>query len=179
MKNAISSPISLPGSAARRRNKVPGAAADQVSATTQPALPAIDRDADALIADLFNHYARRATASPNLRLSRSMRWWRHRTGSSAWTGSCSRLNRRHSIRRNSSSRAGSLAACSGGRSQPQPPPSGGLWGPGAAPGYQQQPPPPPQYPARISTRAIPAPGKWFSRLGADHRGRRRRWRARG
>ncbi|HEY6431790.1 MAG TPA: DUF2076 family protein, partial [Acetobacteraceae bacterium] len=117
-----------------------------VPATTQPALPAIDRDADALIADLFNRYpeARYRITQLAFVQEHALVEAQNRLKRMDWELQQAQQAAQHPPQQQQS--GGLFGGLFGGRSQPQPPPSGGPWGPGAAPGYQQQPPPPPQYP---------------------------------
>ncbi len=75
------------------------------SVHTQPALPPVDRDADAFIGQPSPSIPRRATASPSSPSCRSTRWSKRRTASSGWSGNCSRPSKPPS-RRSSPPKAG-------------------------------------------------------------------------
>jgi hypothetical protein len=116
-----------------------------VPATTQPALPPIDRDADALIGDLFNRNpeARYRITQLAFVQEHALVEAQNRIKRLEWELQQTQQAASHPAQQQQS--GGFFGGLFGGRSQPQQPPPGGPFGSGAAPGYQQAPPPP-QYP---------------------------------
>ncbi len=116
-----------------------------VPATTQAALPPIDRDADALIGDLFNRYPESRYRITQLAFvqEHALVEAQNRLKRLEWELQQAHQAAQHPVQQQQS--GGFFGGLFGGRSQPQQSPSGGPWGSGGAPGYQQAPPPP-QYP---------------------------------
>ena len=137
-----------------------------VPATTAPALPPIDREADTLIGDLFNRYPEaryritqlafvqeHALAEAQARLKR-LEWELQQSQQAA---------AQQSAAQQQAPGSGFFSGLFGGRPQATPSPQqhGGPWGQGAGSGYQQAPPPPPQYPAGYQSGIFQRPGSGF------------------
>lgn len=138
-----------------------------VPATTAPALPPIDRDADAFIADQFSQHPEaryritqlafvqeHALIEAQSRIKR-LEWELQQTQQAAQQAA-----------QQQQGGGGFLGGLFGGSRSQQPPPGpGGPWGQrgsGPAPGYQQQyAPPPPQYPPSYNPGMFQRQGSGF------------------
>ena len=172
-----------------------------VPATTTPALPPVDPEADRFIADLLTRYPEaryritqlafvqeHALAEAQNRLQR-MDWELQQARQQAQQAQQAPQQTGTQQQQAGAASGGFFSGLFGGGARPTapPPPQQGapVWNqapqqpgyqqPAYQQGYQQAPPPPPQYAAELSARHVPTPRLRLPRLRADHRsGRRRR-----
>ena len=124
-----------------------------VPATTTPALPPVDPEADRLIADLFNRYpeARYRITQLAFVQEHALNEAQNRIQRLEWELQQARQAAQQAQQQQGSGTGGGFFSglFGGGSRSAPPPPQGGpgpAWNQGAPqPGYQQAPPPPPQY----------------------------------
>jgi hypothetical protein len=131
----------------------PSFSSGSVPATTQPALPPIDREADALIADLFQRYpeARYRITQLAFVQEQALIEAQNRIKRLEWELQQAKqaLQQAQQAQQQGSRSGGGLfgGLFGGGSRGNQAPPQGGPWNQGGAqPYYPQSAPPPPQYP---------------------------------
>ena len=153
--------------------------AGSVPATAQPALPPVDREADALIGEMFNRYpeARYRLTQLAFVQEHAMAEAQNRIQQLEAALQQARQAAQQSAAQPQQGGGGFFSGLFGGGQRSAPPPQPGpAWNQGAPP-PQQQYAPPPQYRAAIRSRLpaghVPAVGIRLPRLRADHRGRRR------
>lgn len=150
--------------------RVSGAQAQQpfggsVPATTQPALPPMDREADAFIAEQFQRYpeARYRITQLAFVQEHALVEAQNRIKRMEWE-----LQQAQQQQAQQPAQGGGFFSglFGGGRAQSAPPPSGGpspAWNQGAPqqPNYAQSAPPPPQYPPNYQPGMFQRPGSGF------------------
>ena len=139
--------------------------------STVPALPPIDREADALIADLFNRYpeARYRLTQLAFVQEHALTEAQNRIKQLQW-----QVQQAQQAAQQAAAQAqqaaqpqpsrGFLGGLFGGSQAPQQPPPQGPWGQGpgqAPPNWQNQPPPPPQYGPGYQPGMFQRPGSGF------------------
>lgn len=122
-----------------------------VPATTAPALPPIDPDADRLIGELFTRYpeARYRIAQLAFVQEHALTEAQNRLQHLEWELQQAQQAAQHAQQQPGGGTGGGFfSGLFGGGARSAPPPQGGpgpAWNQGAQPGYQQPAPPPPQY----------------------------------
>jgi uncharacterized protein len=152
--------------------RVGGAAAAQpspwggasVPATTAPALPPIDPEADRFIAEQFNRYPDARYRITQLAFVQDHALAEAQNRIKRLEGALQQAQQQAAQQPQQSGSGGFFSGLfGGGRQQAAPPPSGGPWGQGAPPPGYQQAAPPPQY------ASGPQPGM-FQRSGSGFLG---------
>ncbi|MBV9653261.1 MAG: DUF2076 domain-containing protein [Acetobacteraceae bacterium] len=136
---------------------------------SQPALPPVDRDADALIADLFNRYpeARYRLTQTAFVQEHGLVEAQNRIKRLEWELDQARqqLQAAQAGAQRTSSGGFLSSIFGGGGARPSAPPQGGYGQPGPSPQWQGAAPPPPQYPPNYQQ-----PQQMFGRGGSGFLG---------
>ncbi len=137
-----------------------------VPATTTPALPPVDPEADRLIGDLFNRFpdARYRITQLAFVQEHALAEAQNRIQRLEWEVQQARQQAQQAQQQQSSGAGGGFfGGLFGGGSRSAPPPQQGgpAWNQGAQPGYQQAPPPPPQYAPSYQPGMFQRPGSGF------------------